>query len=93
MFEYLCCEEIYFKENGEWHHAFDGPSTHRGSCIGVMLYAHEDFVLYAHDGAYISLSFKLGFLSSDNGANFEALLIGLISFLHVKFVGSTCKRL
>lgn len=57
----------------EWRLAFDRSSTHQGGDARV--------VFYDPDGFSISLSFKLEFPYSNNMAEYEALLLRLISAL------------
>lgn len=73
LYEELPGEEICSLETKVWRLAFDGSSTHQGGDAGVVLYDAE--------GVNISLSFKLEFPCSNNVAEYEALLLGLISAL------------
>lgn len=57
-------------ETGESRLAFDQSSTHHCSGAGV--------VLYDSDGISISLSSKLEFCCSNNKAEDEAMIIGLV---------------
>lgn len=51
LHENLLYKEICLVGTGEWHLAFDGPSTHQGGGAGL--------VLYATNGIDISLAFHL----------------------------------
>lgn len=57
--------------------AFDGSSTHRGGGVGV--------VLYTLDSTDISFAFTLEFVCTNNNNEYEALVIRLISALHLGF--------
>lgn len=60
-------------ETEVWHLAFNSSSTHQGGGTRV--------VLYAPDGANISLAFKLELFCTNNEAECEVLIIGFISTL------------
>lgn len=72
--EDLPCEEVDSVEDVEWHLAFDGSTTHQGG-RGAGLVLQND------DGTVVSLSFTLDFPCSNNVAEYEALVIGLVSAL------------
>lgn len=73
LHEELPCEEVCSLETKEWCLTFDESSTRQGGGAGV--------VLYDSDGVSISLSFKLEFPCSNNVAEYEALILGLIATL------------
>ncbi|KAG5552838.1 hypothetical protein RHGRI_010819 [Rhododendron griersonianum] len=61
-------------EVGEWSLSFDGSSTAKGGGAGV--------VLTAPSGGKIPLSYKLDFHCSNNEAEYEALILGLMAALN-----------
>ncbi|KAG5562371.1 hypothetical protein RHGRI_005194 [Rhododendron griersonianum] len=61
-------------EVGEWSLSFDGSSTAKGGGAGV--------VLTAPSGGKINLSYKLDFHCSNNEAEYEALILGLMAALN-----------
>ena len=64
----------------QWVMKFDGSSTAHSGGVGVVLYHEEDKA--------VALSFKLEFPCSNNTAEYEAYLTGLVTVLEIK---SFCK--
>lgn len=56
--------------------AFGGSSSHQGGRLGV--------VLYNPNGTHVSLSFRPDFPCSNNEAEYETLVIGLVSALRMR---------
>lgn len=75
MCEDLPYEEIDLVEDVEWRLAFDDFATHQGDGAGV--------VLQNDDGTIVSLSFSLDFPCSNNVAEYEAFVIGLVFALRM----------
>ena len=63
--EYICLIE----EQPPWKLYFDGSYTSHGSGVGILLVTPQ--------GDYIPKSFKLQFPSTNNIAEYEALIVGL----------------
>lgn len=57
-------------EKVEWLLAFDGSATHQSGGAGV--------ILQNDDGTVVSVSFRLDFPYSNNVAEYDALVIGLV---------------
>ena len=70
----------------QWVMKFDGSSTTHSGGMGVVLYHEEDKA--------VTLSFKLEFLCSNNTAEYETYLTGLVTALemgvkHLKVLGDS----
>ena len=65
--------------NGEWQVQFDGSSSNTGQGDGVVLASPQ--------GQEIPLAFKLDFHCTNNEAEYEALLLGLIFAQNVGALG------
>ena len=70
----------------QWVMKFDGSSTAQSGGVGVVLYHEEDEA--------VELSFKLEFPYSNNTAEYEAYLIGLVAAVemgvkHLKVMGDS----
>lgn len=76
LYKVLLGEEICFMETEEWCLAFDGLSTHWWGGTWVLL--------YASDGTNISPSFNLKFFCTYKDAEYEVLIIYLISILKME---------
>lgn len=70
LHENLPCKEICSVKTREWRIGFNGSSTYRGSGAGVVLYDSDDISA--------SLSFKLEFSCSNNEAEHDDLVLGVV---------------